>query len=55
MPKYNVKVAVTYEKYLNVYAANEKVAAMKAKEIVNTWANVEDVETVEVTEAVGLT
>jgi len=50
MPKYNVKVAITYHKELEVYGKDEDEAGERAADIVSQWSNVEDAEVVDVEE-----
>lgn len=50
MPKYNVRVAITYHKELEVYGQDEDEAGEKVIAIVLNWDNVEDAEVVDVEE-----
>lgn len=50
MPKYNVKVAITSHKNINVFARDEEAAEDRAIEIVSQWENVEECEALEVEE-----
>ncbi len=50
MPKFLVKVAMTFHKEITVYARDEQEAEEKAEEIVSGWNNVESAEALEVEE-----
>ncbi len=50
MPRFLVKVAMTFHKELTVYAPTAEEAEEKAEEIVMGWNNVESVEVLDVEE-----